>query len=185
MYAAAYRAMLVILTSATLVLQSSPAFERTAWKVFKSADGFVINYPSSWFLMEKSDNNLSILSDQRRQKAVIIAQGESYIEMNEIGLALGSNFADYVRNKFNLHVKEYHLVTPKSTAHGEGCLSILKGATEFEVAPGAVQVNTVFLCQINLRGFVLWLTRWKADGRSREHEEIALGMMESLRLTNP
>lgn len=160
--------------------------------VFRSSRGFTIEFPPTWVSIAPSDEQLTILSGNDRVEAVIVAKGESLIQVGEFSAPPNFNVRDYMAKASDAGLSRYEIIKLTKSRHKNACDTVEKGDVEFEVAPGstmhhvpaAIQEITLLICLIGERAFKLSLTRWRADGRSKAHEKIAVKMMASLRLTD-
>jgi hypothetical protein len=180
-----YRWLLAIALLSTLNLPFSAMSGQEEWKTFTSSRGFTVIYPSTWTLIGEVSTHLHILSLNKGQEGVVIAENESEITVDEMSVPPIGKFPDSIENYYHLSIYDFRSLQINEGIDGAACHNVNIGNYDFDVAPNVFQVHTTLTCPIGARWFEVQLIRWKDDGRSAEHEEIALKMMKSLRVAGP
>jgi hypothetical protein len=149
--------------------------------VFYSSKGFSVRYPKSWRQIRGRGAELDILSTGTRNEGAVIPRGAAEIIVREIPPVTPSQFTDFLKQNYHVTIISDRAIQPTST-HVGACAKMRFVNAGFEVAPGAVQLDTFALCTIQRRAFVVMLSRWASDADGAEWKRVTMDVISTIRL---
>ena len=152
------------------------------WREFHSSLGFSVRYPNKWTKVSEEDKQLLISSSKKLVEAVIIPEGAQMISVTEQAPIANDDFLKaYKAERFEDQIIDYeHVERTEKDNRSYHDVFVIKSLNE--VGPKTFYLQYNMYCKIANRLFVLELTQWKDDKFSKDSYDIAMKMLESLRI---
>jgi hypothetical protein len=181
------RQKLILGLSICAAIYSSAADpQRGKWKLFTSSVyHYTVQYPTSWHLNHPEPpavlDYLYIFNfppQQAIRGVVLKAEGASIVVAS---IPAERDGVDGLIAKDSKSATGLQRRTIRGEATRGGCGDIELVASDQEMGPDTYQTATLLYCSVGNRIYIATLLNWKGDKRQAEYQELALGMMRSLR----